>query len=330
MQIEPKKEEKVTTKPKREAGMMTTIGFQGVGKTYQNMQVISNYIKDNPAKRVMGRKVLILDTNGEYTQEQFRKNNIPNFTIKTIAVRDIEAFGQAPIAECRRIDAKHLSIKDKKRIIQYIIRVYRNGMLVLEDINTYILSMTHMEEIVGGLVNLRHRAVDVLISYQRLRAVEPIILANSRWIRMHYQADSINDVKGKISNPILFRIAQLIVDEKYFNGSFSNGVEGQEADERFFLYIYNSKLKIAGAFTREEYYEASKKYLNSTKKLIKECMDMYGFGKDEAIRKLQDQYYKQYYGNNDKINIKIGQGVKQEEKIKPKQKMPQTQGLGKP
>ena len=73
----------------RECGMMVTAGVQGVGKTYQNMYIIKNYVQDKLSTRVPGRKCLIFDTNGEYTEEQFGKNRKPNFKVKRIAIKDI-------------------------------------------------------------------------------------------------------------------------------------------------------------------------------------------------------------------------------------------------
>jgi hypothetical protein len=268
----------------REAGMMVCTGVQGVGKTYQNMHIIKDIIKDKPKTQVRARKCLIFDTNGEYTKEQFARNDIPNFTIKTIAVGDIENWSKTDVAECRRVDAKNLGIREKKDCVEYILKVYKNGMLVLEDINTYILSVTFMEEIVGGLVNLRHRAVDVLISYQSLRPVEPRIWQNSRWVRMHYQADNVMDIKGKVTNVTLFKIAQLLVNKKYFDG-----------DKRFFVYIHNFANKIQGNFTIEEFQDACKQYLNANKKYIREFKEINNCDMDEATDGLVEQYVNQYY-----------------------------------
>lgn len=274
--------------PQREAGMLVTTGIQGVGKSYQNMYVIRDYVKDKFYNKVRGRKCLIFDTNGEYTAEQFQKNDIENFAPKRIALKDVPEWSRANIAECRRIDAKNVSIPQKKEIIEFLLHrdTYRNGMLVLEDINTYILSVTHMEEIVGGLVNLRHRAVDVLVSYQSLRPVEPRIWQNARWIRMHYQADNVSDIKGKVANPTLMKIAQLIVNNRYFNG-----------DKRFFLYIHNFANKVEGKFTKQEFDEACVQYLNSNKKYIREYKEIKMCSQEEAIRGLCQQYFDQYYGN---------------------------------
>jgi hypothetical protein len=270
----------------REAGMMICTGVQGVGKTYQNMHIIKDYVKDKIYNKVRGRKCLIMDTNGEYTKEQFARNDIDNFDPKRISLKDIPEWSKSEIIECRRIDAKNVGIKDKKEILEYLLKVYRNGMLVIEDINTYILQVTHMEEIVGGLVNLRHRAVDLLISYQSLRPVEPRMWQNARWIRMHYQADNVNGIKNKVNNPILMKIAQLIVNNRYSSG-----------DKRFFVYIHNFGNKIEGKFTKQEFYDACSQYLNATKKIIKEYKEMHNVSMENAIEEVSKQYFNEYYGN---------------------------------
>jgi hypothetical protein len=278
------KQQKQTSQ--REAGMMTCTGFQGVGKTYQNMHIIKEYVKDKFYNGVSGRKCLIFDTNGEYTKEQFERNDISDFEVKRIALKDIHEWSRSSIIECRRVDAKNLSIKDKKKCLEYILKVYRNGLMVIEDINTYILSVTHMEEIVGHIVNLRHRAADVLISYQSLRPVEPRIWQNSRWVRFHYQADNVNDIKAKVTNIVLFKIAQNIVNNRYFSG-----------DKRFFLYVMVAQNKLEGKFTKKEFVDACRQFAMSNKKYVKEYKEMNDCSQDEAYEGLVKQYYEQYFGN---------------------------------
>jgi len=273
----------------RAAGMMVTTGVQGVGKTYQNMYVIKSYVTDKFFNKVRGRKCLIMDTNGEYTKEQFARNDIENFNPKVIALRDIPEWSLSDMVECRRIDAKNLSIPEKKKVLEYIIRYYKNGLLVVEDINTYILNVTHMEEIVGGLVNLRHRGVDMLISYQSLRAVEPRMYSNSRWMRLHYQQDNVNDIKGKIANLALYKIAEILVKTRYYN-----------QDKRFFVYIHCFENKIEGKFTKKEFLDACEKYLNINKRELKEYVEMNATSKPEAMLVLQKQFYEQFYGNTNK------------------------------
>ena len=276
-------------KLQRNCGMMTCTGIQGVGKTYQHMHLIKEYVKDKFYNKVKGRKCLIFDTNGEYTKDQFAKNDIENFNPKIIGLKDIIAWSAANISECRRIDAKNIGIPEKKKILEYLLRHLRNSLILIEDINTYIINVTHMEEIVGGLVNLRHRGVDVLISYQSLRPVEPRIWQNSRWVRMHYQADDVDDIKNKVTNPILFKIAQLIVNNRYLNG-----------DKRFFVYIHVFDNKIEGKFTKKEFADACKQFLNINQKYIKQYERMHGASTNDAITGLTKQYYDQYYGNANK------------------------------
>lgn len=277
-----------STQPKadlRECGMLATTGIQGVGKTYQNMHMIYNYQRDKFYNKVMGRKVLIFDTNGEYTQKQFAKADI-EIDIKKMRLRDVGDFGRSHLSEVRRIDSSQASIDQKIKAMEYIIKEYRNGMLVLEDINTYILNVTHMTSIVGGLVNLRHRAVDVIVSYQSARAVEPRIWQNSRWVRMHYQADNVNDIKGKLPNLELYKIAQILVNNRYFNG-----------DKRFFVYIHNFSNKIEGKFTADEFLIAAQQYLQVTKSKVREHKEMYNLKESEAMEHCKQTLLTQYYGN---------------------------------
>jgi len=277
-------------KTQRESGMMAVTGIQGVGKTYLNMYIIKDYVKDKFYNKVKGRKCLIMDTNGEYTASQFKKNDIDNVSARTIAVKDIPAWCRTEGGEVRRIDAKNIGLDEKIKIIEYVIEHFRNGMLVLEDINTYILNVTHLKEIVSGLVNLRHRAVDILISYQSARAVEPRIWQNARWVRMHYQADNMNDIKGKLPNVTMYKIAQILVNNRYFDG-----------DKRFYVYVHNFANKIEGAFTKAEFETACGQFLGSNKREVKEFQEMYDKRNFEDAKKLLvTQYVEMYYGNSDK------------------------------
>lgn len=269
----------------REAGLMMTVGFQGVGKTYQNMHIIKNYIADKLATKVKGKKVLIFDTNGEYTKEQFEDAGITTVDPKKIALQDIGKWSRIPDnKECRRIDAKSLSIKEKKQAVAFIIKNFRFGLVVLEDMNTYITNATHMEATASGLINLRHKACDVLVSYQRLRAVEPLIYANSRFYRMHYQSDNVNEVWDKITHPVMCKIAQIIINNRYFND-----------DERFFVYINTIKRKIEGDFTLEEFQLACRMFLNGYKKELKEYQATHNLNNEQAMEGMIKLYTKQYY-----------------------------------
>lgn len=272
----------------RECGMMVTVAAQGTGKTHQNKILICNYVKDKPKTGVRGRKFLILDTNGEYGTETFGINGIPALNVKRLALRDVKDWCMSNVIDCRRIDMKSLSIDDKLRILDYVCQNVRNTGLCLEDINTILLDMTHMKNIVSSLVNLRHKAVDVIVSYQSLRAVEPRILSNCRYLRIHYAIGNSDDVKGKLSEPEVFKVAQFIINEKYFKG-----------DKRFFLYVHTNPHKIEGAFNKQDFNEACRKYLSINKRKYKDEMDITGCSPEEAINNQAQQMLNQFYGNKD-------------------------------
>ncbi len=275
----------------RECGMMTSLAIQGGGKTYQNMHNIAKYVKDKIETKVKGRRSLIFDTNGEYTTEEFAKNGIPNFTARTLKLSDVAAWCRDPkILECRRIDAKSLTIAEKKKALEYIIANVVNCQLVLEDINNYILKISNMEEIVGRIIKLRHIGVDVLMSFQSSRAVEPRIYSNSRWLRLHFISDNIDEIKGKVPNYMLYKIAQMIINKRFEDG-----------DERFFLYITKFGQKIEGPTLRlAEWEEACKKYFLIKKNVVKEHALVNECSEDESRKKLIALYTKLHYDNPDK------------------------------
>lgn len=234
-----------------------------------------------------GRKILIMDTNGEYTVDQFEKNGHPNFPVKIIGVGHVGPWSRSSLVECRRIDMKALHIDDKLKILGYVMQVLRNCTIVLEDINTITTDINHMKNIVSSIVNLRHKGVDVIISYQSLRAVEPRILTNSKWIRLHHSLGDVMDIKGKLDALDLVKISQLIINTKYRAG-----------DTRFFLYIYLASQKVRGDFSEEEFKEASKQYLSLKPKKVRDFMNMMGVSKEAAYDGMVDELFSLYYGND--------------------------------
>lgn len=272
---------------------MTSAAMQGGGKTRQNMILISGYVKDKIKTRVRGRKALILDPNGEYTKDELQKAGV-HVEVKLLAVRDVYDWVRSDLIEIRRIDMRSLAPDDMLKILDYVISVVKDCLLLIEDINTITLDVTDSERIVQNLVKLRHKGVDVLTSYQSLRAVEPRVLSNSRFLRLHFQLGDIDDIKGKLPcDREVFKIAQILVNTRHYEG-----------DEYFFLYIYTMQGKIKGEFKMEEFLEACKKFLLIQKKRINEEMDITGCSKEVAIKNQSLILYRQFYGNEDKIDVK--------------------------
>lgn len=273
--------------PEREAGMSVAVGSQGVGKSWKTKFLIFDMVKGDMALGTKGSKVIVMDTNGEYTDAEFDKMGMKGFSSKKIALDDVQSWCLSPLVECRRIDAKNLSMDKKLETLEHLIKVCRDVVLVIDDINTYVLNITHLREIVGGLVNLRHRACDVIVSYQSLRAVEPRMIANCRWVRMHYQSDDVYDVKGKLGGHLeLFKITQILVNTKYFGG-----------DKRFYAFVMKADNKAKGKFSKKEFAEACLKYLNGNSKIVKQYQKENGMKEEEAIRSKVHHLVEMYYGN---------------------------------
>ncbi len=231
------------------------------------------------------------DTNGEYTTEEFAKNGLPNFTARRLKLSDIRAWCRDPkIIECRRIDAKSLTIDEKKNALEYIIANVINCQLVLEDINNYILRVSNMEEVIGRIIKLRHIGVDVLMSFQSSRAVEPRIFSNSRWLRLHFISDNIDEIKNKVPNYTLYKIAQIIVNKRF-----------EEGDERFFVYITGFGRRIEGpSLLLSEWQDACKKYLLLKNKEVKEHALLNECSEEDSRTRLINLYTKLHYDNPDK------------------------------
>lgn len=289
----------------RECGMMVTVGAQGFGKSVETKKIICRYIKDKLNTKVRGRKVLILDTQGEYIGSQFGKDGIPNLDVKTIAVKDVKAWCATNVVEARRIDLSKLHIDDKLKILNYVMQCISNCLVVLEDINKITLTLTHMKDVISRLIGLRHAGVDVIVSFQSLRAVEPRLYDNSQYVRLHYVSGSINNsVAEKVGEPEVFKIAMILIKRRVTQ--HTNDFRQKKISEgdwkrlrSFFVYVYTKPFKIEGPFTKQEFVEACKKYLQIDKKRIKEEMDTTDCSQEQAIGNQCAELVNEYYGNGD-------------------------------
>jgi len=84
----------------------------------------------------------------------------------------------------------------------------------------------------------------------------------------------------------LFKIAQIIVNTKYFAG-----------DKRFYLYIHNFANRLQGDFSKDEFEAACRKFLASNKKEVKEYQQMNDCSFDEALEGKLEELYEEYWGN---------------------------------
>jgi hypothetical protein len=206
----------------REPAFEVVIGFKGVGKTYTTNEIIDEYIKNDPSGR-KGRPVLVFDVNNEYDDGNgYYGYKAIDFDIRekgdfkrSEQIRKITAPGKYRILPFRK-DRQPMSLGEIQTTASTIVKNYRNGMLVLEDINKYTLS-NFSQEFVGMFIGIRHLGVDLVAHFQSLRAIPPKVWSEMTHLRWHKQSEKIIKYKGRVTALELFSIAECIVDRKYLS-----------------------------------------------------------------------------------------------------------------
>ena len=231
--------------------MTVVTGAQGVGKTYQTIRQLEAYVTNDPKTGRAGRPVIIFDTNNEFGQYRTIQYDVSSKNDNGIYI------GQFKRAEIRRVspykpNGDMMNFKEKKKAVMDICSKFRDGLILLEDINTYMVN-TSQEDIIATLVNLRHRGVDLIVHLQSLSAVTPRMFQNTRVIRFHYQVDDVDRISDRVPNFELLKIAQLAVSKQYVSGN-----------QRYFINVDVREQKLYGVFLAD-YKEAVIEYCKGYK-----------------------------------------------------------------
>jgi len=237
----------------RECRIVIACGKRGVGKTVETIRVIDEYVKGDVSKGIPPRKALIFDVNDEFSSFWFFGQQR---SIKAIAIKDIMKFSIHPNIEVRRIrpfwdDGKKMTINDMAEVLGIILDNYRNGLLLVEDINKY-LSDAMPSDLIGSLATSRHIGLDIISHFQNIgRAGNPKLLGNLNMIRLHKTNDTVERHKNKFEEKTeILQIGEYIINKKYFEG-----------DTRFFLYVDVENMKVRGKFTKDEAEDGIHQYI---------------------------------------------------------------------
>lgn len=237
----------------RECRIIIACGKRGVGKSVETIRMIDEYVAGNPSKAVPPRKALIFDVNDEFSSFWYFGQTR---SIKAIAIKDILKFSIHPKIEVRRIrpfwdDGKKMTINDMAEVLGIILENYRNGLLLVEDINKY-LSDAMPSDLIGSLATSRHIGLDIVSHFQNIgRAGNPKLLGNLNMIRLHKTNDTVERHKNKFEEKTeVLQIAEYLINNRYFNG-----------DTRFFVYVDVENMKVRGKFTKEEVENAIHQYI---------------------------------------------------------------------
>jgi hypothetical protein len=214
----------------REPKLLVAVGKKGVGKSYTTKEMMNQYAYVNPKRRV-----LILDVNDEY------------FDIKALSIQDISLFSVHPQIEVRRIrpfldNGKRMTLDDIASTLFIILETFRNGLLLVEDINKYI-SDTMPNDLVGAICTNRHIGVDIIMHYQSIGRITSKVWQNVNIIRMHKITDAVKKHKHKFEDKYEYiSIAEIMINQEYEKGN-----------KHFFVYVDVDDEKVYGSFTTAQY-----------------------------------------------------------------------------
>lgn len=256
-------------------------------------------MKDDPVTGRKGRKVLIFDVNDD-DYEIYRTVNPQHIgaltNIMARRIRPLKSNGQL------------MTIDEKRDMVDRIVQHYKNGLIVLEDIDKY-LTGAKGQSIVGLLTTNRHSGLDIMISHQSLGKVTTTEFQNCTWLRIHKQVDDISRYRNRIPNYSLVRIATLIVEEQYDLANIRLRLrwcteEEYKRHKSFFVYVDMRKLKIRGC-SKAAFIRACKKYIDTegnsqVKRLMMERdnnNELIYQSRNEAVVKLIGNYLR-YYDEN--------------------------------
>lgn len=261
----------------REAGLAIATGYQSTGKSYQTLYTFRRYLALHP-----NRKVLIYDVNGEFTQENCRKHGWDVYIPRLgTSLAEIQRFTAHKTERIRRIvptdpeTGRKLDIPGMKNLLKLILENFTKGLLLVEDMNKYLLQTRHIEEIVSILISLRHQNLDAIIHLQSLAKIDPTLWENAKYIRMHWQTDSIDRIESRIPCVKLVKIAKYLVD--YFAYEKDN--------KRFLVWVIPQENKLWGEFSKADFKLAFYRYLKTEKSELRETAAIM----DIDIKKFDDR-----------------------------------------
>jgi hypothetical protein len=268
----------------REPSAEIAIGFKGVGKTYTTKKIVEDYVMSDASTGRKGRPVLVFDVNGEYDTYQAIDFNIeePNEFKRAEEIRKIKNAGRYRIVSYKK-NRSLMSTTEMYSTVITICRYYRNGLLILEDINKYMLSNVKID-IVGMLIGLRHLGTDLIIHYQSLRAIPPRMWANMNYLRWHKQSDGIDKYRNRLDNYELFKIGERIIEKKYLE------------DPRYYFWIDKMGEKLINV-SEIDFERAALEYLSINPGALKErerLTRMTNGKNSDAVKLFIDEKKKQY------------------------------------
>lgn len=194
------------------------VGQKRTGKSKRTIDILRAMVRG-------GRKVLIFDTQDEYGDRSLYPD------IRTLPYNQVKLFAAHPEISIRRIPpfimntGEEMTPEEKERTVIHILRNYRNGALLLEDLNDYVYDYMP-EDIVGKILSQRHKGMDIIMHFHSLGAVQKKIWRHINVIRLHKCQDAVIDNRDKFPERFeLFKLAENIVNDQFYQDNKFFSVE---------------------------------------------------------------------------------------------------------
>ncbi|MFY0689128.1 MAG: hypothetical protein JXQ90_18305 [Cyclobacteriaceae bacterium] len=240
----------------RPAMLTVACGETDVGKSYRNQLEAATYCRNNHiTRKKAGRVLAFANQDKDYPSY---KSVDPDYIhkLKPGDPRKIRPFNK---------NGSRMTHSEKKETVKKVLRNFRSGLLLLDDIDDYMV-FERGQEFVSSLISLCHDSVDVIMTHQSIGKISKTAFQNCTYLRLHHQVDEAKAYKDRIPNYPLVRIAQFIVNEQYdraYDAHKSGQIDQKEFKVRssFFVYVNLRKSKVKGC-SKAAFVRAAKKFID--------------------------------------------------------------------
>ena len=276
--------------------LMVVSGKKRIGKSNETLKKMIYQAYLSPHRR----KVLYFDVNGEYGS--YKIDGKEAHSIKKIGEHEIINYANATnVFEVRRIvpEITNDMLNNVDELEDYVDNLlitilvqFRNGILVLEDLNN-VLGDVLPKRFTAMICNNPHRNCDIIIHFQSVGRLSPKLLQNTEYIRFHYQLDDLDDVKYKLRGDYeILKIAQNLVNNEFMIGN-----------KRFHILLNREEKKISGKFSPLMLSNAIQKYLQQNPRKMKSILNeknikgkrVYNY--ESAMKTKTKELFEMYWGN---------------------------------
>ncbi len=322
-------EAKYTTLTKiRQAIFTMVFGKKGIGKTFTTKKKEKKYLSGDLNKGTTPRKVLFFDIQRERADLKsipvdyafgFENENgiVVNSKTGKPIINWISIFSSnRSKIEARRIlpvknDGQPMSIEELNIVLAYVLKYFKGGLLVVEDIARYV-SDSVTRDLTGSLASIRHANCDCRVIFQwKKKGLNPKLWGNVNRLELHKTTDSFKKYKSDLdgSEEMLF-LAEIL--EKQENKKLKLNATAEQLKkvkeipiEIFYVDVDMDFDKICGNFSPNDFCDAARKYILQNRKdaLIELSSEVdaksgkpkYTF--EQQVKMKTEELFRNYYGN---------------------------------